>query len=190
MTTQNWIVLGIAAFAFTFSTLFGIYAKRRPNRDKKNKGAIRQPKIVAVIGWLFTIVGVLTLLIAVPRLFNPGDGLGMMITSIFILLMGCLFVAIYKNWYIDVRPDEIINRTVFGKIKRVRFDSIRDYLLHKNGFVPMLTVRGLDGVSIAVNRAAFDVAPLLDAIEYHQKHGMWPHEVPDTVNEDTATHSQ
>lgn len=182
MTTEIWIRLGVAAFTITFVTLFGILAKRRPNSDKKDKGAIRQPKIIAVTAWLFIIVGTLFLLVSIPRISDPDDGLGMLLTSLFILLFGFLFLTIYKNWYIDVRPDKIIQRTAFGKMKQVRFDSIKDYLFSRNGFVPMITVWGLDGVSIAVNRAAFDVAPLLRAIEYHQENGMWPHQTRHTAD--------
>ena len=177
MSIETWVWLGAVVFSIVFTTGFGMWAKRRPNLDKVTKGAVRQPKVIPIFGWILLVAGALLFLLSIPLIMESSAGIGPLASGAGMMAFGGVFLLIYKNWYVLVGPDEIVNRSVFGKIKRIRYDSIRRYSFTTNGVVPMVNVWGLDGVGISVNSSAFNVDPLLDVLEHHLHHGVWPHEV-------------
>ena len=171
MTEEELIRLGIGVFVLIMVGLVGRWSKRRPNRHKKNTEAIRQPKIIAVIGWMVAPIGLLLMLSSGSGSMDPEDQLPMLICGIALFLTASLLVAIYANWYIIIRDDEIIQRTASRQLRTIRYDEIKKFLQYRNGRVPMLKLWGNDGTVIQLNSAAFDLSPIFATLQRDYTNG-------------------
>jgi hypothetical protein len=152
-------------------TGIGWWARTHPNRSKENPHQVRLPKAVPVVGWLFICVGLLMGLVAFA---SPGMPPGARIAAAAIFAGGLTFVAMYRNFYIDPRADEVAFRTALGTEHLVPYSDIARYSLFSSRGQQILTITSIHGAKLSINIGAFDVGPLLQAIEYHQMTGRWP----------------
>ncbi|OIH85977.1 hypothetical protein BLJ79_04060 [Arthrobacter sp. UCD-GKA] len=171
MSEDRWILLGIVMSVVLLATAVVRWSRRRPNRDPDNAETLRLPKITAVAGWLVAPVGLLLILSAGSGAMDPEDRTPMLIFGIVLFLVAALLVAGYVNWYIIIRDDEIIQRTVTRKLRTIRYDNLDKCRKSSNGAASMLKLWGYDGVVITFNAGAFDASPVLAALERRQTPG-------------------
>jgi heme/copper-type cytochrome/quinol oxidase subunit 2 len=165
MPERTWLSLGIAVAVLALITFIGWSSTRRPNRDKKLKEAIRQPKIVAIIGWVVLLLGLLFVLVPSSSEVESGDALPMQICGFVLFLVGSFLVFIYANWYLIIREDEVELRTAFRYVRTIRYHDVERYLYLRRGIQPSLKVWSIHGVVIELNPRTFDVTPIVAALE-------------------------
>lgn len=166
------MTLAIAALAW--------WARRYPNRAKDYPERVRMPKFIAFIGWLFVVVGLLMGTWA----FGSSEGpLGARIGSSAILAGGIAFIAMYRNFYIVTGPYEVVFRSVLGKEQVIRYREIVHYSVAPLRGQQFLDVRSVHGVKLSMNISAYDLSPLLRAIDYRQATGRWPVPVDAPISE-------
>lgn len=129
------------------------------------------PKVVAFVGWLFVCVG---LLMGLVGFASPEGPLGAGIASVAIIAGGMAFVAMYRNFYVVTYAYEVVFRSVLGKERKIPYSEIQHYHLQTMKGQRFLTVKSIHGVKLSLNIDAYDMKPLLRAIDYHQATGCWP----------------
>lgn len=165
MPETTWLYIGIAVAVLALITFIGWSSTRWPNRDKKLKEAIRQPKIVAVIGWVVLLLGLLFILVSSSSDVKSGDALPMQICGFVLFLAGSFLVFIYANWYLIIREDEVELRTAFRYVRTIRYHDVERYLYLRRGIQPLLKVWSIHGVVIELNSRTFDVSEIVAALE-------------------------
>ena len=160
-TLQVLLRAGIVALAVLVVTGLSVYARRHPNRAGGMPGGVRLPRFVAVVGWLFVVVGGVMCLAAL------GDDVpvGMQVAAVLIVGGGLLFLVGYRNWYIVIGTDEVTYRTFFGFTRTVRYHEVASYSITQQHGVPVLTLRAVDGSRFTLNPRTFDVTALLTGID-------------------------
>lgn len=153
------------------------WARKHPNRSKEFPDRIRMPKFQAFFGWLFLSVGLFMGLFAFTY---PRAPLGAQIASVVIVLAGLFFLFMYRNFYIVPRTYDVAYRTIMGKEHLVTYADIVSYDVRRLRGQPFLTFKDRHGVKFSINSAAYDMTPLLRAIDFHKVTGRWPvrEEVP------------
>ena len=84
------------------------------------------------------------------------------------------FVAMYRNFYVAPRAHEMAFRTVLGKEHVLLYSNIAHYRVQMMRGQPFLTVKSNDGVGLTLNIKAYDMTPLMRAIDFHEATGRWP----------------
>jgi len=173
MSTELVLKILIMAFAALFIAAIAWWARKHPNRSKEYPEQVRMPKVVAIVGWLFLVVGLLMGLVAFTS-DHARDPLAFRIASLAIIAGGLVFVFMYRNFYVAPRHFEVAFRSVFGKEHLLRYSDIASYSYQTLKGQPYLTVKSVDGVKLSLNIRAYDMTPLLRAIDFHQVTGHWP----------------
>lgn len=163
MSQERLIYQGIGLFVLIMVGLIGWWSRRRPNREKNRPEAIRQPRVIGIVGWLIAPIGLL--LILSSGSIGPEDQLPMLLCGVVLFMTAALLVTIYINWYVIIRDDEIIQRTVWRQFRIIRYAEIDRVQRYRQGKVPMLKLWGNDGTTIQLNSAAFDTSPIFLALE-------------------------
>ena len=171
MTQDPLICVGIVLFAVVLASSVGLWSTRRPKRDRMTPEAIRQPRFMAVAGWLVAPVGLLLMLSATAGPVDPADRMPMLIIGLVLFATAAFLVASYVNRYIVIRDDEIIQRTTFRQLRTIRYDNIYKCRKLRNGPVPLLKLWGHDGVVIRFQASASDASPVLAALRQRQTPG-------------------
>ncbi|MFF2675887.1 hypothetical protein ACFVRT_04750 [Arthrobacter koreensis] len=151
--------------------LISWWARKHPNRAKDHPERIRPPKVVPGVGWLFIAVG---LLMGLAALSIENPEIGMVISSVAIFLGGLAFLWIYRQVYVAPRPYELAFRKIFGPEQVLPYSDIVDYRMQRLKGQPFLWVRFANGVKYSLNVNAFNVAPMMQAIDFHRATGRWP----------------
>lgn len=165
MPETTWWYIGIGVFVFSLITFIGWSSKRWPNRDKKIREAIRQPKFIAIIGWLVLLIGLLFILVSSWSGVESGDALPMQICGFVLFLAGSFLVFIYANWYLIIREDEVVLRTAFRYVRTIRYHDVERYVYLRRGIQPFLKIWSIHGVVIELNSRTFDVSAIVTALE-------------------------
>ena len=147
------------------------WARKHPNRAKDHPERIRAPKVVAAVGWLLIAAG---LLMGLGALFIEDPEMGMVISSAAIFLGGLMFLVMYRNSYVAPRQYELAFRKSLGPEHVLPYSDIVDYRMQRMRGQPFLTVKFANGVKFTLNVSAFNVAPMLQAIDFHRATGRWP----------------
>lgn len=155
--------LAIAAIAW--------HARKYPNRSKDYPERVRMTKFVPFIGWLFICVG---FLMGLGSLAAPGNPLGMQIASAAIILGGAAFVVMYRNFYVAASTYEVAFRSIRGKDHLIRYRDIVHYQAQMMKGQQFLTIKSVHGPKLSLNISAYDMTPLLRAIDFHRATGRWP----------------
>ncbi|WP_258006423.1 hypothetical protein [Arthrobacter sp. AFG20] len=171
MSTALILKLTIATFATLLIAALAWWARKHPNRSKEYPEQVRMPKAVPFVGWLFLSVGLLMGLFAFASARAP---LGARIASVAIVLGGMAFLAMYRNFYVAPRAYEVAFRNVLGKEHVLPYSEISQYRVRVMKGQPYLTVKSIHGVKLSLNIRAYDVTPLLQAIDFHEATGRWP----------------
>lgn len=149
------------------------WMRRHPNRSKQHPGRQRMPKLVAVVGWMLLVVGVLMSLVAFTS-SDADDPTAFRIASVAILFGGVLFLMMYRNWYVAPERDAVHYRTLLGREDRIVYSDIVDYRMTEANGQPNLRIRASSGARLALNPAMYDMSPLLAAIRFKEARGRWP----------------
>ena len=171
MSTESILKVLIMAFAAMFIAAIAWWARKHPNRSKQYPEQVRMPKVVPIIGWLFLIVGLLMSLVSFGYDRSP---VGARIAAVAIFLGGLAFVLMYRNFYVAPRDFEVAFRSVFGKEHLLPYSEIAHYSFQTMKGQPYLTVKSAEGVKLSLNIRAYDMSPLLRAIDFHKVTGHWP----------------
>ena len=171
MSTGTLLQLTITTGITVSIALIAWWARKHPNRSKDHAERIRAPKVVPAVGWLLIAVG---LLMGVVALFTTDPPIGMVISSAAMFLGGGLFLLAYRNAYVAPRQYEVAFRKSLGSEYVLPYSDIVRYRMQKMRGQPFLTVKFSSGVTLSMNVNAFNMAPLLRAIDYHRATGSWP----------------
>lgn len=132
-------------------------------------GARREPRFVAVMGWLVLALGLVSLL----GLFGAGqqDPQGQIAVGMIALSFtgaGAFMLVYYRNWYLLVLDDEIVMRTFTKRIERVRFDSVKSYSFVRTWRVVSLVIHGTNGNTVKMNKKIVDHDAIVQKIQHFQ----------------------
>lgn len=147
------------------------WARKHPNRSKEYPEQIRMPKVLLIFGWICLCLGLVMGLFAFTSARAP---LAARIASVAIVVCGMAFVAMYRNFYVAPRAHEMAFRTVLGKEHVLLYSNIAHYRVQMMRGQPFLTVKSNDGVGLTLNIKAYDMTPLMRAIDFHEATGRWP----------------
>lgn len=100
--------------------------------------------------------------------------LGAHIASVAIFLVGMAFVAMYRNFYVAPRAYEVAFRSVLGREHLLAYSDIAHYSVGTLKGQKFLTVKSVHGVKLSLNMSAYDMTPLLRAIDFREVTGRWP----------------
>lgn len=166
----KYVLLAVA----TLMVAGGIWwAVKHPNKSKQHPGRLRMPVFIAIVGWLFVVVGALMVLVAFSTT-DDVDLLPMRIAAVAILAGGILFLLMYRNWYLEPDVDELRFRTIGGRERVIAYGDITDYRTYEANGQARLEVRSASGVKLAFNPQMYNAAPLFDAISFRERTGRWP----------------
>ncbi len=171
MSTATILQIAITTGVTVFIALISWWARKHPNRSKDHPERIRPPKVVPGVGWLFIAVG---LLMGLAALSIEDPELGMVISSVAIFVGGLMFLWIYRKVYVAPRQYELAFRKIFGPEQVIPYSDIVDYRMQRLKGQPFLWVRFANGVKYSLNVNAFNVAPMMQAIDFHRATGRWP----------------
>ena len=163
--------VAVAAVAGWLAFEAAHYARRHPNRDRRHPGRLRMLKIVSIVGWAFLVLSIPLILLSDAA--RGEDRTGMAITSFAILAAGTIFLAMYRNWYVEFGEEDVTVRTLWGATRRFRYSDIAEYAIRRSERGPMLTVRTSRGVTLRLNIRMYDASPLLAQLRFHQATGRW-----------------
>ncbi|MCC3298082.1 hypothetical protein [Arthrobacter caoxuetaonis] len=171
MSTGTILQIAIPTGMTVSIALISWWARKHPNRSKDHPERIRPPKVVPAVGWLFVAVG---LLMGLAALSIEDPEIGMVISSVAIFLGGLMFLWIYRKVYVAPRQYELAFRKIFGPEHVLPYSDIVDYRMQRMRGQPFLWVRFANGVKYSLNVNAFNVAPMMQAIDFHRATGRWP----------------
>ncbi|MFJ2506780.1 hypothetical protein [Arthrobacter citreus] len=171
MSTATILQIAITTGVTVFIALTSWWARKHPNRSKDHPERIRPPKVVPGVGWLFVAVG---LLMGLAALSIEDPEIGMVISSVAIFAGGLMFLWIYRKVYVAPRQYELAFRKIFGPEQVLPYSDIVDYRMQRMKGQPFLWVRFANGVKYSLNVNAFNVAPMMQAIDFHRATGRWP----------------
>ena len=167
MSAETGLKFVIIAFAVLLIVALRWWVRKHPNRSKDHLDRRRMVKIFPVFGWLFVIVGSVMFLFAVLTNDNVS---GASIGCGAIVLIGTVFLLMYRNFYVAPRDYEVAFRTMLGKERVITYTDIDRY-----GVVPpFVLIRSTQGVKLNLNINIYDMTPLLRAIEIRDATGHWP----------------
>jgi hypothetical protein len=171
MSTELILKLIIAVFTTVSIAAVAWWARKHPNRSKDYPERVRMPKVLPVFGWICVCVGLLMGLASFTTARAP---LGARIASVAIFLVGMAFIAMYKNFYVAPRDYEVAFRSVLGKEHLIAYSDIASYNVGMLKGQQFLTVKSIHGVKLSLNMSAYDMTPLLGAIDFREVTGRWP----------------
>ncbi|MCC9144487.1 MULTISPECIES: DUF4282 domain-containing protein [unclassified Arthrobacter] len=169
--SANILEFLLAASITVFIGAIAWWARTHPNRSREYPERVRMPKVVPIFGWVGAGVGVL---MGSWAWFSSDGPLGARIASLAMLLGGLAFVAMYRNFYVAPRQYEVAFRSSLGKEHVLPYSDIADYHMTVMRGQRFLTAKWTNGTKLSLNITAFDVTPLLRAIDYHRATGRWP----------------
>lgn len=169
------LILNISITVFTTLSIATIawWARKHPNRSNEYPERARMPKVLLILGWICVCVGLLMGLEAFSS-DDARDPIAFRIASVAIFLGGMAFVAMYRNFYVAPRTYEVAFRSVLGKEHLLAYSGHRALQRGDVKGQQFLTVRSIHGVKLSLNMSAYDMTPLLGAIDFREVTGRWP----------------
>ena len=173
--------LGGPAFGILLTAIAGVIATRlvwprwrqKPNRDDGFPERVKLPRYTAPMGWLL-VAGGAGASIATLLWTQSSDRWGLVVASALIWGPGLWIVAAAHRWYLIVRQDHLIMRSVFGKPRILRYEDISTHKIRFYRGTRNLLIRDRRGRRFWINPDAFDLGPLTRAIERHERTDQWP----------------
>lgn len=162
----------IAAIAGWLAVEAAHYARKHPNRDRRDPRRLRLMKILPIAGWALLLISVPMILLSDAS--REDDRMAMAIASFAMLGAGIAFLVMYRNWYVAFGDEEVTFRTLTGVTRTIRYADIADYSVQRSEQGPVLTVRTGRGERLSLNIRRYDASPLLAQLQFHQATGRWP----------------
>jgi len=99
---------------------------------------------------------------------------GIVIGSLFALLLGVPSLFAYKNFWYSVDPEGVSFRLAFSGEKRIRFVDIvsKEVIQREKG--PVLRMRDSHGTRFQISAPFFDTLPILARFGFYDKYQRWP----------------
>lgn len=163
--------VAVAAIAGWLAVEAAHYARKHPNRDRRDPRRLRLLKIMPIVGWVLVLLSIPMILLSDAS--RDDDRMGMAIASFSILAGGTVFLVMYRNWYVAFGEEEVTFRTLWGTTHSFRYADIADYRVTRSQQGPMLSVRTARGVRLSLNIRMYDASPLLAHLQFHQATGRW-----------------
>lgn len=167
MSAETVVKFVIIACAVLLIFAIRWWVLKHPNRSTDHLDRRRMIKIFPIFGWLFVIVGSVMFLFAVLTNDNVS---GASIGCGAIVLIGSVFLLMYRNFYVAPRDYEVAFRTMLGKERVITYTDIDRY----SAMPPFVYIRSATGVKLDLNTNIYDMTPLLRAIEIRDATGHWP----------------
>lgn len=145
----------------------------KPNTMRGFPDRQRMPRLAAVVGAVFTVIGTLMVLAA----FTTGEFtelLPLRIASVVVLGTGIGFLVAYRNRWVAPGPQAVHYRTLLGQEHTIRYDDVTSYQLSNRGGRPQLTLRAGRGSTLRVSPALYDLSALFAALTEKERTGNWP----------------
>ena len=117
-------VLPVIIVSLVMVLLFAA-SKKKPKKDEKGNLILQLPKLYSIIG-ILVIIGGIGLLIFAFFFANENDQILAIISSLVSVIIGLLLFAKSYISYIKVTDLGIIETTMFGKQKEIRWNEIKD----------------------------------------------------------------
>ena len=146
---------------------------RKVNRDRRRPERIRMPKLVLWTGLGMFFFGALVVAVSVwGEQDYPIPGI--VIGSLFALLLGVPSLFAYKNFWYSVDPEGVSFRLAFSGEKRIRFVDIvsKEVIQREKG--PVLRMRDSHGTRFQISAPFFDTLPILARFGFYDKYQRWP----------------
>ena len=161
-------VLRIVLFAAVgvLIALAGMYVRKFPNRAKKNSQAQRMTKLIAFVGWLTLVLGVIIALVAFSSAEDE-DLLPMRIAGIAMIAGGFFLLFMYRNFYVIPGEQDIDFRGIFGQRNRIVYREIDTFSVSSNQAGPLINIRSIDGTKLSLSPTIYDLSDLLDYVQEH-----------------------
>lgn len=155
--------------AALLTTIFIVFAGRattqanaHPNRAQEDPRQVCMPPFVMWTGVFVTALGIPTL---AAGLFLPGPKTASILSGTCMLVGAVFLFHLYANWFVDIRQDRVIFRTIGRRVKTIWYSQIVAYRIKSNSGSQLLTVKSSDGTVLYLNMLMFDPGALLEEIE-------------------------
>lgn len=100
-------------------------SKKKPKKDELGNIILQLPKLYPIIGFLIIIAGI-GLFIFAFFIANESDKIASSISGFIAIIVGCLLFAKGYISHIKITDLGIIETTMFGKVKEIKWNEIRD----------------------------------------------------------------
>ncbi|MFT3944549.1 MAG: hypothetical protein QM705_12125 [Ancrocorticia sp.] len=164
--------------AALLTTVFIVFAGRatkqanaHPNHAKEDPRQIRMPRFIMWIGTFIIALGIPTL---AAGLFLPGSAAVPIVAGTCMIFGGVFFFHLYANWFVDIRQDRVIFRTIGQRVKTIWYSQIVAYRIKSSSGNQLLTVKSSDGTVLYLNMLMFDPGVLLEEINWLEEQRLSP----------------
>lgn len=138
----------------------------KPNIVRGFPDRQRMPRLVAIIGAVFLVIG--TMMVLASFTTGGDEFIPLRIASVVVLATGILFLIAYRNRYVAPGRDAVRFRTLLGREKSIRYADITSYKGTVGGARPHLTVRA-GRETLRVNPSFYDLSALYAAIDARER---------------------
>ncbi|GEM_PF-3070723 len=134
----------------------------------------RMLRIIPIVGWVFAVVGGISVLFGLlGLLMSEPPLLGMGIFGIICLLFGIMFIAWYRNFYMEFDDMEVRSRSVWGQERRMAYHEIDVFKLGQSGNGITLTAKSVRGDKLSMSATIYDFTRLMRQVKYRLDYGNW-----------------
>ncbi|WP_030016319.1 MULTISPECIES: EGFR-like transmembrane domain-containing protein [Micrococcales] len=134
----------------------------------------RMLRIIPIIGWAFAVVGGILVVVALLSLLTSDPSLlGMGIFGFICLLFGIMFIAWYRNFYMEFDDMEVRWRSLWGRERRMAYHEIDVFKLGQSGNGITLTAKSIRGDKLAMSATIYDFTRLMRQVKYRLDYGNW-----------------
>lgn len=100
--------------------------------------------------------------------FGPGDVLApsQVIMSALVLIVGCLCVHYYGNYFVDIYPDRVVYRKLTRQVHVIEYKDIRYHCIRRNNGDRVLRIRSRSGQMFQMSIVKFNGGALLDYVRW------------------------
>lgn len=134
----------------------------------------RMLRIVPIIGWAFAIVGGILIVFALMSLLMSDPSmLTMGVFGLICLLVGIMFIAWYRNFYMEFDDMEVRWRGLLGQEHRMAYHEIDVFKLGQSGNGITLTAKSIRGDKLSMSATIYDFTRLMRQVKYRLDYGYW-----------------
>ena len=148
-------------------------SSQKVNRDRRHPERIRMPKLVLWTGAGMFFFGIFV--VASSVLIEQDYPItGIVIGSLFALLLGVPSLFAYKNFWYSIDPEGVSFRLAFSGEKRIRFVDIvsKEVIQRQKGDV--LRMQDSHGTRFQISAPFFDTLPILARFGFYDQFQRWP----------------
>lgn len=146
---------------------------RKVNRDRRHPERIRMPKLVLWTGAGMFFFGIVVVAVSIwGEQDYPIPGI--VIGSLFALLVGAPSLFAYKNFWYSIDPEGVSFRLAFSGEKRIRFVDIVSKQVVQREKGDVLRMQDSHGTRFQISAPFFDTLPILARFGFYDQFQRWP----------------